>query len=92
MPEAISRNNILQAASTVLAGALIFLTLKSDLGSLGGVFMIAIYFIVTSIITSIFPNIVSFGKHTPNDGAIKVSGALFTMGLILLFTVIFFII
>jgi len=83
----IARRDILQAASTVLAGALIFLTLDATLGlNLVGIFfMIAIYILIISIGFAVSPD-ANFAKKTlDSNRGLKLSGVMFVIGLGILF-------
>ena len=90
--ERITRKDILQASSTVLAGALIFLTLDSVLGLnvVGIAFMLSIYIIIISIGASISPD-ASYAKKLPDSKImLKLCGVTFVLGLTVLFSAISF--
>lgn len=89
--EKISRKDLLQASATVLAGALIFLTLSSTLNiQVNLVFIGSIYLLIIAIGVLIAPD-AYFGTKTPNpEKALKNGGRLFVLALIVLFSAITF--
>ena len=89
--ENISRKDLLQACATVLAGALIFLTLSSTLNvEVNLIFIGSIYLLIIAIGVLIAPQAHFGAKIFEPEKALKNGGRLFVLALILLFSAITF--
>lgn len=89
--EKISRKDLLQASATVLAGALIFLTLSPTLNiEVNLIFMVSIYLLIIAIGVLIAPQARFGAKIYDPERSLKNGGRFFLFGLIVLFSAITF--
>lgn len=87
----ITRNHLLQASSTVLAGALIFLTLGSTLKlEIRLIFVASIYLLIIAIGILIAPQAYFGKKPLSYEKSLTNGGRLFVLALIMLFSAIAF--